>query len=79
MRKSNFFNFVIALYDSANHPVEVHRAVFKDFYDTTAVRKISVITFLVEITLFLSFQNGQEYRNGLIYKLTVMYSDGELL
>lgn len=56
MRKSNFFNFVISVYDSTNHPVEVHKAVFKDFYDTTA--------------------NGQEYRNGLIYKLTVMFSDG---
>jgi len=29
------------MYDSTNHPVEVHRAVFKDFYDTTAVRKNS--------------------------------------
>lgn len=35
MRKSNFFNFVIAMYDNNHHPVEVHRAVFKDFYDTT--------------------------------------------
>ena len=25
----------------------------------------------------LLFQNGQEYRNGLIYSLTVVYSDGE--
>lgn len=56
MRKSNFFNFVISMYDNMNHPVEVHRAVFKDFYDTKV--------------------NGHEYRNGLIYKLTVMYSDG---
>lgn len=37
MRKSNFFNFIISMYDNANHPVEVHRAVFKDFYDTTSV------------------------------------------
>lgn len=37
MRKSNFFNFIISMYDSSQHPVEVHRAVFKDFYDTTAV------------------------------------------
>ena len=37
MRKSNFFNFVISMYDNTNHPVEVHRAVFKDFYDTTTV------------------------------------------
>lgn len=56
MRKSNFFNFVISLFDGNHQPVEVHRASFKDFYDTHT--------------------SGQEFRNGLIYKLTLVYSDG---
>ena len=37
MRKSNFFNFVISLYDGNNQPVEVHQASFKDFCDTHSV------------------------------------------
>jgi early B-cell factor len=56
MRKSNFFHFIISLYDSQQHRVKVQKAVFKDFYDI-----------MIE---------GQEYRNGLIYKLLVVYSDG---
>lgn len=58
MRKSNFFNFIISIFDSNRQPVEIQKALFKDFFDTTI--------------------NGQEYRNGLIYSLTVVYSDGTL-
>lgn len=56
MRKSNFFHFIISLYDSQQHRIQVQKAIFKDFYDTSV--------------------DGQEYRNGLIYKLLVVYKDG---
>ena len=37
MRKSNFFHFIISLYDSQQHRIQVQKAVFKDFYDTVIV------------------------------------------
>ena len=37
MRKSNFFNFVISIFDGNHHPVEVQKAVFKDFCDSYSV------------------------------------------
>ena len=37
MRKSNFFNFMISIFDGNNHPVEVQKAVFKDFCDSYSV------------------------------------------
>ncbi|XP_011408942.1 PREDICTED: transcription factor COE2-like [Amphimedon queenslandica] len=57
MRKSNFFHFIISLFDGQQHRIQVQKAVFKDFYDTVGT-------------------DEQEYRNGLIYKLLVVYSDG---
>ena len=37
MRKSNFFHFMIHLADENQAPIEVERAVFKDFHDFYAV------------------------------------------
>ena len=37
LRKSNFFHFVIALYDQNRHPVEVERAAFIDFVEKDRV------------------------------------------
>ena len=34
MRKSNFFHFIISLFDGQQHRIQVQKAVFKDFYDT---------------------------------------------
>ena len=42
MRKSNFFNFTIQLYDGSQQPVEVHKAAFKDFYDTHSVSHLVI-------------------------------------
>ncbi|VDP71026.1 unnamed protein product [Echinostoma caproni] len=33
LRKSNFFHFVIALYDQNRHPIEIERAAFVDFVE----------------------------------------------
>ncbi len=37
MRKSNFFHFIISLYDSQQRRVQVQKALFKDFFDTSIV------------------------------------------
>lgn len=37
MRKSNFFNFIISIFDSNQQRIEVQKATFKDFYDTNVV------------------------------------------
>ncbi|VDQ12865.1 unnamed protein product [Trichobilharzia regenti] len=37
LRKSNFFHFIIALYDQNRHPIEVERAAFIDFVEKDKV------------------------------------------
>lgn len=37
LRKSNFFHFVIALYDQNRHPIEIERAAFVDFVEKEKV------------------------------------------
>lgn len=37
LRKSNFFHFVLALYDRNGQPVEIERAAFIDFVEHTPV------------------------------------------
>ena len=44
MRKSNFFHFMIHLMDGNQTPIEVERAVFKDFHDSYTVRHGVVVT-----------------------------------
>lgn len=45
LRKSNFFHFVIALYDQNRHPVEVERAIFVDFIEKDKVSSILFVCF----------------------------------
>ncbi|CAD6185440.1 unnamed protein product [Caenorhabditis auriculariae] len=58
LRKSNFFHFVIALYDRANQPIEVERTQFAGFIEKEK-----------EV-------DGQETRNGIHYKLYLIYQNG---
>ncbi len=39
LRKSNFFHFVIAIYDRAGQPVEIERTVFIGFIEKDQVSK----------------------------------------
>ena len=41
LRKSNFFHFVLALYDRQGQPVEIERTVFLDFVEKERVSCIS--------------------------------------
>lgn len=38
LRKSNFFHFVLAMYDRQGQPVEVERTAFIDFVEKDRVR-----------------------------------------
>lgn len=46
LRKSNFFHFVIALYDKAGQPVEVERTAFIGFVEKEHVSTSSNLTFI---------------------------------
>jgi len=52
LRKSNFFHFVIALYDRHGQPIEIERTSFMGFVEKDQVM-ISVITFLVSFLKLL--------------------------
>ena len=56
LRKSNFFHFVIALYDRNGQPVEIERTAFIGF-----VEKETEID-------GLKTNNGIQYRLGLLYQ-----------
>lgn len=61
LRKSNFFHFVIALYDRAGQPVEIERTQFVDFIEKD--REI----------------DSQDTKNGIHYKLWLLYANGTVL
>lgn len=44
LRKSNFFHFVIALYDRTGQPIEVERTAFISFIEKDQVGKKSELT-----------------------------------
>lgn len=46
LRKSNFFHFVLALYDKQGQPVEVERTAFIGFVEKEKVRENIVYMFL---------------------------------
>lgn len=53
LRKSNFFHFVIALYDRHGQPIEIERTSFMGFVEKDQVM-ISAITFLAPFLKFSS-------------------------
>lgn len=48
LRKSNFFHFVLALYDRHGQPVEVERTAFVDFVEHDKVCNCSICLFFSE-------------------------------
>lgn len=53
LRKSNFFHFVIALYDRAGQPVEIERTAFIGFIEKDQVRAEVRCHFIILIHLAL--------------------------
>lgn len=58
LRKSNFFHFVLALYDIHGQPVEIERTAFVDFVEKDKV-VVSVALFLL---LTYTLAAGGDYR-----------------
>ncbi len=56
LRKSNFFHFVIALYDRAGQPVEIERTQFVDFVEKER-----------EVDANIESKNGIHYKLWLLY------------
>lgn len=56
LRKSNFFHFVLALYDRQGQPVEIERTAFVDFVENDKVRLVIFLLplFLSKFDLFFS-------------------------
>lgn len=48
LRKSNFFHFVLALYDRQGQPVEIERTAFVDFVENDKVRLLIFLFSLLE-------------------------------
>ncbi|XP_013397835.1 transcription factor COE3 isoform X3 [Lingula anatina] len=61
LRKSNFFHFVLALYDRQGQPIEIERTAYIDF---------------VEKDLVSEEQEGQKTNNGIHYRLQLLYANG---
>jgi early B-cell factor len=61
LRKSNFFHFVIALYDRNGQPVEIERTAFMGF---------------VEKEIDVQDSNGIKTNNGIHYRLGLLYQNG---
>eukprot|EP00090_Calanus_glacialis_P039713 TRINITY_DN6915_c0_g1_i4.p1 TRINITY_DN6915_c0_g1~~TRINITY_DN6915_c0_g1_i4.p1 ORF type:complete len:500 (-),score=101.81 TRINITY_DN6915_c0_g1_i4:508-2007(-) len=64
LRKSNFFHFMVQLYDRAGQQVEIERTSFISFCDEGEVKA--------------KFQDheGQNTNNGIKYKLQLLYANG---
>ncbi|VDD95296.1 unnamed protein product [Enterobius vermicularis] len=60
LRKSNFFHFVVALYDRVGQPIEIERTQFADFVEKD--REV----------------DGQVTRNGIHYKLWLVFANGSV-
>ncbi|XP_050928536.1 transcription factor COE3 isoform X4 [Lates calcarifer] len=60
LRKSNFFHFVLALYDRQGQPVEIERTSYVDFVEKDKVTSTT----------------GEKTNNGIHYRLQLLYSNG---
>lgn len=61
LRKSNFFHFVIALYDRAGQPVEIERTQFTDFIEKEREVDGQDTRNGIHYKLWLSFANGKRF------------------
>lgn len=72
LRKSNFFHFVIALYDRSGQPVEIERTAFIGFIEKDQVSNVSETSFFVSLlhynaVIYLVFMKSLTARNSEIY------------
>ncbi len=87
LRKSNFFHFVIALYDRSGQPVEIERSAFVGFIEKDQVRTNGVPSRMNEMAkasrknlsnlVVAQEPDGQKTNNGIHYRLQLLYAGGE--
>ncbi|MFH4975180.1 hypothetical protein AB6A40_001889 [Gnathostoma spinigerum] len=69
LRKSNFFHFVIALYDRAGQPVEIERTQFADFVEKEREVDGQDTRNGIHYKLWLAFANGLRAEQDLYVRL----------
>ncbi|GMT05859.1 hypothetical protein PENTCL1PPCAC_28033, partial [Pristionchus entomophagus] len=69
LRKSNFFHFVIALYDRANQPVEIERTQFAGFVENEKEIDGQETKNGIHYKLYVAFQNGIRSEQDLYVRL----------
>ncbi|CAL2051519.1 unnamed protein product [Caenorhabditis brenneri] len=69
LRKSNFFHFVIALYDRNNHPIEIERTQFAGFVEKDKEVDGQDTRNGIHYRLSLVFQNGLRAEQDLFVRL----------
>ncbi|EDS33633.1 conserved hypothetical protein [Culex quinquefasciatus] len=71
LRKSNFFHFVVALYDRAGQPIEIERTAFIGF-----IEKDQVASGRTNGDFNSSSESdGQKTNNGIQYRLQLLYAN----
>lgn len=63
LRKSNFFHFVLALYDRQGQPVEIERTAFVDFVEKEKVRRNAFLF----IFFYFEEMHATPYRNCVVW------------
>ncbi|VDK27264.1 unnamed protein product [Gongylonema pulchrum] len=69
LRKSNFFHFVIALYDRAGQPVEIERTQFADFVEKEREVDGQDTRNGIHYRLWLAFASGLRAEQDLYVRL----------
>ena len=69
LRKSNFFHFVIALYDKANQPVEIERTAFVGFIEKDMEVDGTKTNNGIHYRLALLYANGFRSEQNLYVRL----------
>lgn len=66
LRKSNFFHFVLALYDRQGQPVEIERTAFVDFVEKEKVRRNAFLF----IFFYFEEMHATPYRNCVVWGIS---------
>ncbi|KAM7537437.1 hypothetical protein Aperf_G00000065373 [Anoplocephala perfoliata] len=69
LRKSNFFHFVLALYDRNRHPIEIERAAFIDFVEKEREPDNEKTNNGIHYRLRLVFSNGFQQNQDIYIRL----------
>ncbi|XP_018797446.1 PREDICTED: transcription factor collier-like [Bactrocera latifrons] len=69
LRKSNFFHFVIALYDRAGQPIEIERTAFIGFIEKDSESDATKTNNGIQYRLQLLYANGARQEQDIFVRL----------